>query len=467
MASFKDFANSIIAARAALASKAYKKQLTIVLGNQAADLDSMVSSIAFSYYLSLLPSADQKHNLQDNLILPVINIKASELRLRKDCEYVLSSFLSFETGSKKSALGFFIDELEEPMQILNETVNYKEIQSKRVYIVDHNVLTFEQNFLSKYVSGIVDHHFDEKKYSNLDPRLIRPVGSCTSLVALLLRTRFKELGLQNYSEIMPKSLVLALIAPILIDTHNMKAPGDKITDIDRDSVDWLLSILETYSLDTFKIDSSTNDFELKDEHLNSKFQKKIFFKHLSKLKKDISSYSMLDLFEKDFKQLRISGADHLPYIQVGISSIPARLESILPSESHIKDMSAACAEICENKTLDIFILLTHGSIKQDIEVSVYGREFVIFFSPNLDKSFCTRMIESLTLHTNLALCPYSNTNYKNILQHTADQKRKSYDNSLGNNMFLFTQENVAASRKQVIPIINDILNTKDTSPSNL
>jgi inorganic pyrophosphatase/exopolyphosphatase len=70
----------------------------VILGNEASDLDSMVSSIAYAYLLS------QAHTAIIDVVLPVMNIPRSEFRLRTEADYLFR-----EVGIEVSNL-VFLDE---------------------------------------------------------------------------------------------------------------------------------------------------------------------------------------------------------------------------------------------------------------------------------------------------------------------------------------------------------------------
>lgn len=67
----------------------------VVLGNEAADLDSSVSSIVTAFYLAHSLLKEEKENKQDghqSFVFPVINCARDDLPLRTEVIYVLQKY---------------------------------------------------------------------------------------------------------------------------------------------------------------------------------------------------------------------------------------------------------------------------------------------------------------------------------------------------------------------------------------
>ncbi|XP_047217134.1 exopolyphosphatase PRUNE1 isoform X5 [Girardinichthys multiradiatus] len=161
----------------------------VVLGNEACDVDSMVSALAFAYLLFKTAGGD-------SLVLPLLNIRQSELVLRSD-----NVFLLRQTGLSPDLL-LFRDQLD--LRVLHRAGRL------RLTLVDHNVLprlTLQissslaslpsillllncgcatrlpsDTDLEGAVVEVLDHHQLERKLSPTCPVTVEMVGSCATLV---------------------------------------------------------------------------------------------------------------------------------------------------------------------------------------------------------------------------------------------------------------------------------------------
>jgi exopolyphosphatase len=174
-----------------------KPDVHIVLGNESADMDSIISSIVRAYQLFLVGE-------NDALYLPYINIPREELSLRKDVQYLFEGL-----GISAENLSFIDDPIS--LALLNQANLLK------LHLVDHNELNPDQSYLVNTVVDIIDHHADAKiNYPALKQKTIKVIGSCTCLVA---NEMLKVLPIEK----MPKALAGLILAPILIDTSNLKS----------------------------------------------------------------------------------------------------------------------------------------------------------------------------------------------------------------------------------------------------
>ena len=212
----------------------------IVIGNQSADLDSIVSAIAMSYYLSVAN--------ENATFIPVINSTKSVLQTKKECMYLF---------------GYFKVNLDDLVFI--SECHGKDISE--VVLVDHNELDEQEKSLgfANLVSSIIDHHLDKKLFMNATPRLIDlTAGSNATLIANL----FYESKLK-----MNDSFATMLQFPILADTDNLTRR------------------------------TSQKDLEMH-EFLNSMSQidSNLVFKNIDELKNDQSDVGAAMLIQKDYRQ---------------------------------------------------------------------------------------------------------------------------------------------------------------------
>ena len=127
---------------------------TLVLGNIAGDADSVVSSIVLASILTSqgIPSK------------AVLNFPKSELSLRLDVVRILTD------ANIDTATLYHIDTLPEC--------------KGDVILVDHNEVVPQQRHLfpDSRIVGIYYHHTDIGKHQHLKVRIIKPVGSCCTLL---------------------------------------------------------------------------------------------------------------------------------------------------------------------------------------------------------------------------------------------------------------------------------------------
>lgn len=230
--------------------------MQVVMGNQSADMDSLVSAIALAY-------------IRENSV-PLVNIPAADLAIRKDALFVLEKF-----GIDPSVLLY-----EEEIPLLLEQAQLGKI---RLTLVDHNELAYDQQKLLPFVSEIIDHHVDENvNYPELKSKKIQMIGSNTTLIA--------EEILKNHPDQMTPELASFLLAPILLDTGNLH-DHLKTTPRDVETVNELKKVATEKDLDTY-------------------------FAILLEKKNEVDLTRPDLILKKDFKTY------HEGYLTYGISSLP-------------------------------------------------------------------------------------------------------------------------------------------------
>ncbi|MEN8210598.1 MAG: DHHA2 domain-containing protein [Thermodesulfobacteriota bacterium] len=198
--SFSSLHTYLAACREQVVSKKAKK---LVIGNEAADLDSMASSIVYAYYLA-------SKNSNDNLsIIPVMPIPREDFKLRTEAVYV------FEKGCINLDDVIFFDE-----------INFAGLMAgdAQLVLVDHNKLAVSLETYGNKVVEILDHHRDEKLYPQASKKIIEMVGSTTTLVG-------DEL-LNDNSDIINDDIAMLLAGTILLDTVNLDPEAGRVTPKD-------------------------------------------------------------------------------------------------------------------------------------------------------------------------------------------------------------------------------------------
>eukprot|EP01139_Manchomonas_bermudensis_P016095 Amastigsp_a511734_8.p2 type:complete len:397 gc:universal Amastigsp_a511734_8:1736-546(-) len=168
----------------------------IVLGNDSADLDSIVSAIVCAIAV------------RGGDATPVVNIPREDFALRTETRWVFQAL-----GVDVADALLFADECALASC------------ARTVVLVDHNRMVPEQHIvLAERVSAIYDHHVDQGLYEAAAPRLIAPVGSCTTLLAELCADAARAAATA-----MDPGLAFLLLCVIVTDTCNSSAAAGKTT----------------------------------------------------------------------------------------------------------------------------------------------------------------------------------------------------------------------------------------------
>lgn len=171
----------------------FETSIHVVLGNEAADVDSISCAISLAYLTQTSSTLRT---------IPVANIPRSELALRRD------ALLALSLANISPSDLLFIDDLQGGLA-----------SCVALTLVDHNALAGHQKDATSLVIGVIDHHADEGEHENVNPRVVEKVGSCSTLVAELLdETRMGEM----------RDAARLLACAIMLDTGNLK-DGAKTT----------------------------------------------------------------------------------------------------------------------------------------------------------------------------------------------------------------------------------------------
>ncbi|XP_040854264.1 exopolyphosphatase PRUNE1 isoform X2 [Ochotona curzoniae] len=243
------------------------RPLHVVLGNEACDLDSMVSALTLAFYLAKTSEAEE-------IFVPVLNIKRSELPLRGDNVFFLQKVHIPET------LLIFRDEID--LHALHQAGQLTLI------LVDHHVLPKSDAALEEAVAEVLDHRPIEHKHCPPCQVSVELVGSCTTLVA--------ERILQGAPEILDRTIAELLHGTILLDCVNMDRKIGKATPKDSQYVERLEALFP--------------DLPRRDD----------IFDSLQKAKFDVSGLTTEQMLRKDLKTIYRQGT------KVAVSAIYMDLE---------------------------------------------------------------------------------------------------------------------------------------------
>lgn len=423
------------------------QKLNIVIGNQSGDLDSIVSSITYAYYANL------QHRISNNNIqtsakpttIPILNFKESELKLRNDVKYLFDQLQISQSN----------------ICFINDVNGFSTQQKENIdlTLVDHNAIesNVEQYLYDKRrrnnsddgnVKSIIDHHKDEKKYLNANPRIINMVGSCSVLVSGYW---FEKLGLINNNDdgnavsvkqdavkkiseyVDFNELVKFAASPVLIDTSNLKF---KVTGED-------VKIFQTYQ-------SLINDVA---------FNADEFYTVLKTEKDNIENFSVVDIIGKDYKSYSINVSPELlsnpqlknvsgsqpTKIKIGITSIVKPLDWLVKRDG-INMVNAEVDKFGSEAGINILILMTNYTNDR----GEYSRDLAI--KPILQ----TQGNSTGELNANLAaFLEKGLVNHKSELGLVAMNEDDRHGVNYGP-LSAYRQTNIKASRKQVAPLVTQV-----------
>ncbi|KAL5478397.1 PPX1 [Sanghuangporus weigelae] len=289
------------------------REWTVVMGNEAGDLDSIASSIAYSWFASMV---------QKTSCVALLQTPRKDLELRPEN---IHAFKLTPLSSNQEELLCIDDVPPSPISF----------PSNRFALVDHNRLLprySDQNEDVKVVA-VLDHHEDEGLYKDTaDPRIIVvPTGSASSIVA-----RYIE---QSTSQI-PSGIARLLLCAILVDTNGLM-PGEKAEELDRSAAAYLLPRTELPTVSTFVSHDNPTILTLAYELLVKK--------------SDVTQLSTNALLRRDYKQY--AWMDKTRTVQVGLSTVPLDLRKWLARDS-LQDFCRDVDAYMTERDLDVLGILT-------------------------------------------------------------------------------------------------------------
>ena len=279
-----------------------------VLGNEAADLDSMVSAVACGYLLSGLAPDDAPP------FAPLVNTPRADFKLRTEAVFL---FASLGLGPEHLS---FVDDLD--LGALQAGGGLE------LVLVDHNVPAASQAALAGAVTGIIDHHADEGAFKDLALRIIEPVGSAATLVAERL------LG-AGASRVEP-GLAELLLGTILLDTVNLDPQAQRATPKDVAVARQLESIC---GADRGRL-----------------------FERLQSEKFNVSALDSADLLRKDYKAYRFGS------VRCGIASVLLPLAKWLEKDHALAASLSAFAQARELDLLLVMIAFNDHGFRRELVV---------------------------------------------------------------------------------------------------
>jgi inorganic pyrophosphatase/exopolyphosphatase len=350
--------------------KKQKKRLTLVLGNEAADLDSVACAVSLAYSLHLANDDETR------AYAPVVCVPREDFPLRADARWLLD-----HVGIDVDALTF---DGEIPFGAFARTTRDDAL---RLVLVDHNAVASSSAYaaFADAVDAVVDHHDDEKKYPAACDAVIVPTGSCATLVAEALvspadasepsgtatRVSFEtaarlfvgdsKTGEDSDARRLrvgdPRAALL--LAAVLLDTQNLNASATRVHARDAAIVPILASLAGTGDVAAFH-----------DELKRRRF--------------DQFGLSPRDLLRRDYKQWRFvpRATEDAPATSatsawdVGVASFGVPLGEMATDARAIRD---ACAAFGRDKRVDALALMCAFDDETTYATSAFRRQFAIAF----------------------------------------------------------------------------------------
>jgi len=333
----------------------------VVIGNEAADTDTMASSLAMAYHLS-----HRYHQPEKAVALLQIDREAIDYRP----ENTLA--LDFARLNSVHADLLTLDQLPYHRGKVAQMI-------KGLVLVDHNrPLSY---WAGAPVLGIVDHHWDRGVNSTADPRIISMVGSASSLVGNIISIETEK------HEPIPRGLADLLLSAIAIDTNGLKK--GKAKKADRNAAQSLFA-------------RSTS------RHKDLKPFMKSLAKDLKKAQSQLQNLTVGQMFSRDYKG-DVMYNSTIP-VNVGYANIPEVLDDLIERSKNgtMQGLVAETREWIAANKVDVLITMTKAKDKKGNKI----RELILIVEPgtNLDEDMAERIYHTIrdevATDTQLSLKPW-------------------------------------------------------------
>lgn len=317
----------------------------VVVGNESADLDSIISAnlLAYAY-----------NSMGDKSVIPLINCKKADYKLRTESYGLLKRYNIDQEDL------IFIDDIS--ADILTKPKNLE------VIVVDHNKLPDNLRAWDNSVVSVFDHHQDINMYPNAEPRIFDTVGSCATLVAKFI--------LENNTDLFSDEEIAVLnLSPILVDTVNLDTEQGRVTNQD---IEIFNKIKEFSSVDSKKL-----------------------YDDLQFMKSDVSALSSIDLLRKDYKQWATSEFTY------GMSSLPLSIEDWLAKDQKITDACEQYMKENSLNLLVVMTAYVKDGFNRELIVIASNQTFINDFATMLNAEGVDLTAYSKELKSNNAIATFN------------------------------------------------------------
>lgn len=314
----------------------------IAIGNEAGDMDSVVSSLATAFGLdahSRLGVESTPFGTNESQYKPIVTavmpFNRDELRLRQDVVFLFDL-----VGIDSQNLIYWDDVMAHN--------NWGIVEG--LILLDHNNPSAKvRTRLPGPIVGIVDHHNDDGMALDAPLREIDDSsGSASCGVARLLLDSIKldPTASPDAANYLPPEIVTMILSATVLDTRNFDPDSHKYNDRD-------IEITERLKM------------------IHGSFDPPAAFADLHNARFNVTGFSVLDLLKLDYKHLSAPTSDG-SVIQIGFSSIMDTALGLLGRTSNeqqlLKDMQTYASDL----GLDILVAMC----KKDKSVKRKGAIFV-------------------------------------------------------------------------------------------
>ncbi|KAK2067043.1 hypothetical protein P8C59_000812 [Phyllachora maydis] len=300
---------------------ANSSMLTFVVGNEAADLDSLCSALVLAYLRTAVHNSAGLH-------IPLANLPRADLALRPELRVVLG-----RAGLAPDDL-LTLDDLPAAAHLPPARTRW--------LLVDHNALTgplAARGFAARVV-GCVDHHDDEGAVPPAQqgwPRVIETCGSCASLVVRECRAAWEEAASRaraddDDDDDVDRALAYVALGPVLADTLALGA-RDKTTETDAWAVAFLEGLLGT------RARPSDHD-------------RAGYLASISRLQRDLAGLRPRDVLRKDYKRWTEAG------LHLGVSAAARGLDELAAAAGGRAALLRAVRAWAAEQGLDVVAVMT-------------------------------------------------------------------------------------------------------------
>jgi len=380
------------------------------MGNPSADLDSFISAVVLSYFYNLRTETQHKSGSGSgrttdaprtiSKYYPILNlptIRSSDLwRLRPEFGVAMRLALGEDARTIRSqdageqgrtsvleevlTIADVLDHRDSTLHGVFAQERKEDSEKQDIILVDHNAPSISIPGLDERtietrlnVVGCIDHHVDEGYVStNADPRIITTgIGSCTSLVVKHVReqglwpttTASKTMGEDDGEGI--RQIARLALAPVLIDTSNLRASGDKCSDVDREVVKFLESVVTTRET------TETAGTAKKENGTEAQWNRDAFHQVISAAKANsLDLLSMQEVFDRDYKVWTESAGSGQggQSVNVGISSLVKPLSWLVRHAGSIEKFLDEVDRFAEQRKLGVYAMLTRAGDGKEVVV---------------------------------------------------------------------------------------------------
>ena len=381
-------------------------KVTAVIGNEASDADSIVSSICYAYLKAHHYNNNTMSDTAAAAVIPIASISRSNLHFRRELDVLLKT-IDLELNDL-----LCIDEV--PLSGIHDS------NKLSLVLTDHNKLSSTLSPFSSSVIEIVDHHVDSNQYSwvrgisrdiafdSINSKAL--VGSTCTLIA----ERYFQLS--DCDSALSAEIATLLMGVISLDTINMDPQAGIGTPRDSSALSRLRSI------------SPHDQYHLFESLRDAKWDP-IFWRDLS----------VMDSLIIDYKLFTIPSAASNP---IGISSILQTINDFTTKS----DVRLDITQFMKEQSLSMLVVMSF------VQTPVPRRELLVITENSQLLEALDRFLMNTTTHNLDCILEESLTSrMQQVLNATNQVAGMAVVEPLL--CSIYTQGNSKASRKQVAPLM--------------